>query len=483
MSRTSYSRLSAQDNDFLRWESPRLPMHGVGVQLFENGPLARDGGVDFAAIREAMASALPRVPRYRQKLAFIPGTDRAVWVDDAHFELDHHLRHVAVPHPGSEQQLHRLVAHIAESPLDRGRPLWESWVVEGLTGGRFAYVTKAHHCMFDGAGGMGILSQLLSADPDAPLPEPARFIPNPPPSAFELRQAEWAHWAALPVRAARGAAALARQRDGFAGELRERLEAFGQLARFKLERASDTPLNGPIGPHRSVDWTRFALDAAKQAAHAHDASLNDFVLALLAGALRSYLAERGVRPEELDFRASCPVNVRKPRQRDHLGNHVSSWVVPLPLAESDPVARLCAVRDATRSLKEKHVALAIETVNQLHEWLPIDLQALSQGTQNLVVTNVPGPRHALYLRGARMDSMFALAPLIANVGLTIAAISYDAKLCFGFNADEDRVPDLPALVRAVEEAFAELVAAAASQGPAPRSRAAGGSARRAEAAA
>jgi WS/DGAT/MGAT family acyltransferase len=443
-------------------------MHGVGVQIFENGPLAREGGVCFEAIRDAVAAALPRVPRYRQKLAFAPGSDRAVWVDDAHFQLDHHLRHVAVPHPGSEEQLGRLVAHIAEYPLDRGRPLWESWVVEGLTGGRFAWVTKAHHCMFDGAGGMGLISRLLSPDPDAPLHEPPRFIPMPAPSAFELRRGEWAHWAGLPLRAARGAAALARRRDALARDLRERLEAFGELARFKLERASDTPLNGPIGPHRTVGWTTFALDDAKRAAHAHDASLNDFVLALLAGALRNYLAERGVRPEALDFRASCPVNVRKEKDRERLGNRVSSWVVPLPIGEADPLERLRAVRAATRAQKEKHVALAVETVNQLHEWLPIDLQSLSEGTQNLIITNVPGPQHPLYLRGARMESMFALAPLIANIGLAVAVISYCGRLCFGFNADEDRVPDLPALVAAVRESFAEL-ASAAQQSP-PRLR-------------
>jgi WS/DGAT/MGAT family acyltransferase len=469
MGRYAYSRLSAQDNDFLRWESLRLPMHGVGVQVFENGPLAREGGVCFEAIREAVASALPRVARYRQKLAGVPGSDRAVWVDDTHFQLDHHLRHVALPHPGTEEQLRRLVAHVAEYPLDRGRPLWESWVVEGLTGGRFAYVTKAHHCMFDGAGGMSMISQLLSADADAPLPEPPRFLPSPPPSAFELRRAEWAHWATLPLRALQGAAELARRQDGFASDLRERLSALGELARFKLERASDTPLNGPVGPHRIVNWTGFALEEAKQAAHAHDASLNDFVLALLSGALRTFLSERGVRPEQLEFRASCPVNVRKPRERDRAGNFVSSWVVPLPLGESDPLARLRKLRETTRALKERHIALGIETVNQLHEWLPIDLQALSQGTQNVIVTNVPGPQHALHLRGARMQSMFALAPLIANVGLTIAAVSYDGKLCFGFNADEDRVPDLHEFVRAVRDAFAELVGAAgAAREAAPR---------------
>ncbi|MBM4383018.1 MAG: wax ester/triacylglycerol synthase family O-acyltransferase [Deltaproteobacteria bacterium] len=483
MSRYAYSRLSAQDNDFLRWESQRLPMHGVGVQIFECGPLARGNGVDFNAVREAVAAALPRMPRYRQKLAFIPGTQRAVWVDDEHFQLDHHLRHVAVAHPGAEAQLRRLVSHIAETPLDRGRPLWESWVIEGLASAargepeasgdqlgskRFAFVTKAHHCMFDGAGGMQLISQLLSRDPEAPLPEAPRFIAKTPPSAFELKRDDWLHWAKLPFRLARGAADALRDGEQTREKLRERTRALGALARFKLAAASETPLNGKIGPHRSVEWTSFALAEAKDAAHAHGASLNDFVLAVVAGALRTFFDERGIEPGALDFRASCPVNIREEKTREKAGNFVSSWVVELPLGEIDPVERLHKVRTATRELKDQHVSAGIQSLLALHEWLPIDLQALSQGAQNLVVTNVPGPQHALYLRGARMESMFALAPLIANVGLTIAATSYDGKLCFGLNADEDRVPDLHAIVRALRAAFAELAAKPGHKKQTPR---------------
>jgi WS/DGAT/MGAT family acyltransferase len=438
--------------------------------------------------------------RYRQKLAFIPGTQRAVWVDDEHFQLDHHLRHVAVAHPGTEAQLRRLVSHIAETPLDRGRPLWESWVIEGLAsaarseaessepsgvkrgsaarseaelkgderpGGRFAFVTKAHHCMFDGAGGMQLISQLLSRDPEAPLPEAPRFIAKTPPSAFELKRDDWLHWAKLPFRLARSAADALRDGEETRERLRERARAIGALARFKLAAASETPLNGRIGPHRSVEWTSFSLAEAKEAAHAHGASLNDVVLAVVTGALRAFFDERGIEPGALDFRASCPVNVREGKTREKAGNFVSSWVVQLPLGEIDPIERLHRVRAATRELKDQHVSAGIQSLLALHEWLPLDLQALSQGAQNLVVTNVPGPQHTLYLRGARMESMFALAPLIANVGLTIAATSYDGKLCFGLNADEDRVPDLHAIVRALRGAFAEITAK-----PAPKKHAA-----------
>jgi len=455
MSRYAYTRLSAQDNDFLRWESRELPMHGVGVQIFSCGPLARGGGVNFEAICEAVAASLPRMPRYRQKVVGIPGTQRSVWVDDEHFQLEHHLRHVALAHPGSEAQLRRLVSHIAEAPLDRGRPLWESWVVEGLDGGRFAFVTKVHHCMFDGAGGMQSIASLLSRDPEAPLADAPRFVAKTSPSAFELRRDELLHWAKLPLRAARETSRALRERE----RSRETLRALGELARFKLDPASETPLNGPIGPHRCVDWTSFPLAEASAAAHAHGASLNDFVLAIVSGALRAFFEDRGIDPAHLDFRASCPVNVRSAKDPERTGNFVSSWVVALPLSEPDPHERLRKLHEATRELKHKHVAVAVQSLVALHEWLPIDLQALSRGAQNLVVTNVPGPSEPLYLRGARLERIYALAPLIANVGLTIAAVSCGGQLCIALNADEDRVPDLHVIVRALRAAFTELAAA------------------------
>jgi WS/DGAT/MGAT family acyltransferase len=458
MSRYAYTRLSAQDNDFLRWESRELPMHGVGVQLFSAGPLARGGGVNFEAICEAVAASLPRTPRLRQKVVRIPGTQRFVWVDDEHFQLAHHLRHVALAHPGSEAQLRRFVGHVAETPLDRGRPLWEGWVIEGLEGGRFALLTKAHHCMLDGLGGMQLLGHQLSRDPNAALPEAPRWAPKTPPSALDLRRDDALQRASLPLRAVRAAWEALREGERTRAELRERLGAVGEMLRFKLEPASETPLNGRIGPHRIVDWTSLPLAEARAAAHAHGASLNDFVLALVAGALRTFFEERGVDPARLDVRASCPVNVRSERERDRLGNFVSSWLVELPVAESDARERLRAVQAATRELKRKHVALGVQSLMALHEWLPLDFQALSRGAQNLIVTNVPGPSEPLYLRGARLERMYALAPLLANVGLAVAAVSCGEQLNIALNADEDRVPDLHELVRALRAAWAELQA-------------------------
>jgi WS/DGAT/MGAT family acyltransferase len=458
VSRYAYTRLSAQDEDFLRWESRQLPMHGVGVQIFACGPLARGGGVNFEAICESIAAALPRMTHFRQKVARIPGADRWVWVDDEHFQLEHHLRHVALAHPGSDAQLRRLVAHIAETPLDRGRPLWECWVIEGLEGGRFAFVTKAHHCMTDGAGGIQLLASQLSRDPSAPLPQAPRWAPKTPPSGFELRRAELARRALLPLRLARAGWDALREGEHTREALRERALAIGELLRFKLEPASDTPLNGAIGPHRIVDWTRLPLAEAREVAHAHGASLNDLVLALVAGALRAFLDGRGIDPARLDVRASCPVNVRAEKDRESAGNFVSSWIVALPLGEPDPRERLRRVREATRALKRKHVATGVQSLMALHEWLPLDFQALSRGAQNLVVTNVPGPSEPLYLRGARLERIFALAPLIANVGLSVAAVSCGDELCIALNADEDRVPDLHTLVHELRVAYAELAA-------------------------
>jgi WS/DGAT/MGAT family acyltransferase len=267
--------------------------------------------------------------------------------------------------------------------------------------------------------------------------------------------------AKLPLRLARDAWKALRDGEGVRETLRERLGALGELARFKLEPASDTPLNGAIGPHRIVDWASFPLAEAREVAHAHGASLNDFVLSVVTGALRGFFEERGIDPDRLHVRASCPVNVRAPKDRERAGNFVSSWLVELPLAERDPLDRLRKLHEATRELKRRHVASGVQSLVALHEWLPLDLQALSRGAQNLIVTNVPGPDHPLYLRGARLEAMYALAPLMANVGLSIAATSYDGKLCIALNADEDRVPDLHEVVRLLRAAYAELADSAA----------------------
>ena len=463
MAHYAYERLAPQDNDFLVWERPGLPMHTAGTQIFRAGSLARlDGGIDFAALRAATERVLHLVPRYRQKLRWIPGTRQAVWIDDDHFNLDFHVRHTALPRPGSELQLKRLSARIMEQPLDLSRPLWETWVVEGLEGGCFATISKIHHCMLDGAAGM-VLSQITmsrSPEPTCAEGESPRWLPRPDPSDAELVRDQRLHQLLAPARSAARLVAFLRSGSDRLSEVRRTLRALQSMAGWKLRPASETPINGPVGPHRIFDWTTLPLEEMREMRRAAGCKLNDVVLAVVAGAVREYMKRRGARPEKLDFRVGTPVDVRHDSERSHIsGNRVSSWVLRLPLAESDPLARLAAIRHETQRRKDAHEAQAIEIVNALHEWLPIDVQAFARGTFNTIVTNVPGPPFPLYFEGAELLAIYPQAPLLEDIGLVTGVVSYDGRLCWGFNADADRLPDLNAYVAGVEASFAELAQA------------------------
>jgi WS/DGAT/MGAT family acyltransferase len=443
MAHYNYSPLSAQDNDFLRWESAALPMHTSGVQIYSAGDLANEhGGIDFERVKRATESVLHRMPRYRQKLKWIPGTDRAVWVDDASFNIDYHLRHISLPRPGTEQQLKHLASRIMEYPIDRSRPLWETWVVEGLEGGRFAEIAKTHHCMVDGSSGMDLATLMMSREPRSEIPDPLRYVPRPAPSDASLAREERTRRLLGPARLVRELRGFANDYDDPLSELADRAKAIAKLARFKLRPASQTPLNGEIGPHRIFDFARISLDDLKAVRKELGVSINDLVLTIVTGGLRRFLTRRGVRTQGLDFRVSTPVNVRTERDRGQLGNRVSSWIVPLPLDEPDPLAQLANIHETTSELKQSNQAVAVETMEAVHEWVAFDIQGASSGTQNMIVTNVPGPQFPLYLLGAELLGIYGQPPLIENLGLVIGVLSYNGGLCWGFNADQDRVPDL-----------------------------------------
>ncbi len=455
-----FTPLSAQDMDFLAWETPALHMHGSAVQTFAAGGLRTpEGGIEFSRIERAYAAVMHRVPRYRQKLAWIPGQDRAVWVDDPHFNLAYHMRHTALPRPGSEAQLKRLAARIMEHPLDRSRPLWEVWVVEGLEGDRFALISKTHHCILDGESGMDILQLILTRTPEWEIPDAPRYVPRPEPTARELRAASRRHAAKLPLRALGELRSFLARTEHPLGEVANRARSLAELARWKVRPASETPLNGPVGPHRAFDWLDLPLGEVRAIRKARGVSINDVVLAIVTGALRAYLISRGVRPERLDFRVSTPVNVRSEQERGALGNRVSAWVLRLPIDRSEPLVQLDEIHAATRRLKDSHQAAAMQMVTALHEWIPIDIQSAQRGTINLFVTNVPGPQFPMYLLGSEMLGLYPQAPLIENLGLVIAAMSYNGKVGFGFNADYDRVPDLESFVARVRAAFERLAEA------------------------
>jgi len=474
--RYNYDRLTAQDNSFLLFETHHLPMHVSSAMVFDAGPLrTHEGGVDMEAIRRATEGVLHRIPRYRQKLHWIPFDRHAVWVDDPRFQLDFHLRHTALPRPGSDAQLRRLCSRIMAQPLDRSRPLWETWVVEGLEGGaRFALVTKIHHCMIDGSSGMDLTHILLSPSADAPPPpEVPDFVPRPAPSRAQLLRDEAARRLALPLHAVRAARDFAQQTADLRHELEVRGRALLQLARTGT-RADASPFNGKVGPHRRFDWLDVPLDGLKAMRRALGCTINDLVLTAVTGAVREYLLYRGVHPERISFRVSAPVSVRSDAERGRLGNRVSSWIVPLPIAEADPRRQLESILRQTQELKQSRQALGVEMMMGVAEWTPSILLSLGaraiSGPVNTIVTNVPGPQIPLYLQGARLRALYPQAPLLDGMGLAIGLVSYDGRVHWGIVSDPDLVPDADVFVDLVAKSLRALAEIA---GLAPDAAAAG----------
>lgn len=465
MVRYAYERLSEEDNVFLLAERPTTPMHVSAIQIFEAGPLGTpDGGIDIAAIRDAYRRVLHEVPRYRQKLAWIPLTGRAVWIDDPHFDLDYHVRHVALPRPGKLADLKRVAGRVVAHALDRHHPLWELWVVEGMEDGRFAMIAKTHHCMIDGASGVQLAQKLLAMTPETRLPEPPVHVPQPAPSDAELLRDEVLHRMTLPLRMARGIQQMQAEVGDLGAELRTRARAAADLLGLAFSRASETPLNGPLSPHRGFDWCEMPLAELKAVRRKLDCTVNDVVLATVTNALRQFLRGRGVRPDETRFRVSTPVSVRSASDRERPGNRVSSWIVELPIDEPDPLRQVERVREETRALKEGRQADSIDMLMSAAELAPsgfLSLGArLASGPINAVVTNVPGPQLPLYLLGARMEAIVPQVPLIEGIGLGIALISYDGRVFWGFTGDAELVPDLAALVEYIDASFTALASAA-----------------------
>ncbi|MCC6763672.1 MAG: wax ester/triacylglycerol synthase family O-acyltransferase [Deltaproteobacteria bacterium] len=477
MTYSHFERLSALDNSFLGIEDGVSHMHIGSVAIFEKGPFGTlAGGVDIEAIRTLMESELHRVPRYRQRLRRTPVFDQPVWVDDPHFNLSYHVRHTHLPLPGDDRQLKRLAARLMSQELDRGRPLWEMWVVEGLPDDRFAIVTKVHHCMIDGVGSVQLTGALMRPTPDRPaaIDPPPRWIPRPEPSPLELVAAELVHRVVTPAKAL-AAAALATVRPASAlGGARDMATALGASLGAGFRPASPTPLNVPIGPHRRFDWTIADMGALKAVRARHGGTVNDIVLTVLAGALRTFLHRRGLDPSSLDFRVMVPVNVRDAKSRDEVGNRVAMIVVRLPLEERDPVERLRLTVAETMRVKRSKQAAGTQLIESFSDaTFPTlmvqfaNLTALARPF-NVVVTNVPGPPVPVYMHGARMLAAHPLVPLFANQALGIALFSYAGKLHWGFNADWDALPDLHDLVESVERELAVLTARAPAEQADPR---------------
>ncbi len=461
-------RLSAIDASFLHQEKQSSHMHVGALAIFEGPPPPREEFCDHLEAR------LGRVPRYRQKLAFPPlEAGRPFWVDDPTFNLDYHVRHTALPKPGSGDQLRQLVGRIFSQRLDRSKPLWEIWIVQGLEGGRFALISKTHHALVDGVSGVDIATVLFDL---SPVPAEAEvedsWKPAPNPSDVELVAEGVAGLVRTPFNLA-GRALGALQRPGATIErVREAAEGLGEVVWAGMNPAPDVPLNVPIGPHRRVRWIQNRLADFKEIKNALGGTVNDAVLAVVAGALRRWLHDRGVRTEGTELRALVPVSIRTEDERGSLGNRIAAMRGPLPVYVDDPVERLRVVQQGMGELKESKQALGAEVIAGLTDFAPPTLLAqasrLNFSTRlfNLIVTNVPGPQFPLYLLGREMQEIVPIAFLPENHALAIAIMSYNGKVDFGLLADYDAMPDLDAFADHLEESLAELLAAARKAGKA-----------------
>jgi diacylglycerol O-acyltransferase len=470
MGQEHLDRLTAVDASFLHNEGRASHMHVGGLTIFEGPPPALDDFLDH------LRSRLHLVPRYRQKLVSPPlDTGRPVWADDPTFNLDYHVRHTALPEPGDEEQLLALASRIFSQRLDRSKPLWETWFVEGLEGNRFALISKTHHALIDGIAGVDLATVLFDLTPvPQPLEAGEEWQPNPEPSTAEL--------AAAGVRGMVGAAAgvaaralrAATRPEHAAHRVREAVEGVSEIVWAGLNPAPPTPLNVPIGPHRRLAVVRNELEDFKRIKDALGGTVNDVVLAVVAGGLRSWLHSRGVRTEGLELRGLVPVSIRGEHERGQLGNRIAAMRGPLPVYIADPVARLRFVKQGMDGLKESKQAVGAEVLASVNNFAPPTVLAqasrinFSTRLFNLIVTNVPGPQLPLYVLGRELQDLFPVAFLPENHALAVAIMSYNGKLNFGLLADYDAMPDLDVLQEGIVEARDELLRAARGLAAAPQ---------------
>jgi len=458
MAYSYYDRLTALDTSFLELESPSVHMHVGSVGIFDPGPLlSEEGGIDFDEVLRLVEAGLKRAPRFRQKLDWMPLSGHPVWVDDPHFNAVYHVRHTALPLPGDERQLKRLAGRLMSQKLDREKPLWELWFVEGLEGGRLAVISKVHHCLIDGISGVDLLGAFMGTDPGYRFEvDGYPWLPRPAPSALQMLGDDLMRRASLPARIASSLGRSLRRPVETAERVAHTAEGFGDALRKLGTAASETPLNVPIGPHRRFDWTVMDLADIREIRKRVGGTVNDVVLACVSGAVRSYLQAHDVDVSELDFRAMVPVSTRSEEQRGKLGNRVSMMIASLPVNEADPRRRLQLVAETTNELKSSGQIEGSELLEEVSDWTSTALltnmtrMGSTRRAANMVVTNVPGPQIPIYLNGAHMLASYPLVPLFEGQALGVALFSYAGRIFWGFNADWNVVPDLHDFVCAVD---------------------------------
>jgi diacylglycerol O-acyltransferase len=459
----SVDRLSPLDASFLHFEDDVSHMHIASVTIFEGPP------PDFEDIVDMIRQKLTLVPRYRQVVRFVPlDLGRPVWVDDPHFNIDYHVRHTALPAPGSEDHLRRLVGRVMSQQLDRSKPLWEIWVVEGLEDGHWAILAKTHHAIVDGISGTDLLAVIMDISPDPEKVEPVDWKPEPAPSAAKLAEQAILDLVRSPyeqLRAVRASTRRARHAFGYARQVVAGLSALTGI----IKPTPPSSLNGPIGPHRRYAWATTNVADIKAIRQKLGGTFNDVVLAAITSGFRDLLSERGESVDRV-VRTLVPVSVRP---RDASGkavgdgtyeNKVSAMFAELPVNVKDPVKRLHAVTAQMAGLKESHQAVAGEALTSMSGFAPPMLLALgmriatrmAQRNINTVTTNVPGPQFPLYVVGRRMVKAFPYVPLAGQIRIGIAIFSYDGQVNFGITGDYDTSEDLDVLARGIEDGMKRL---------------------------
>lgn len=462
-----YERLSNLDGSFLVLETRNTHMHVGAVCLFGNGPSVSDDGIDIATIRKLILARLDMIPRYRQRLARVPLEGSPVWVDDEYFNLDYHVRHVALPQPGSIDQLKDLAGRLMSQQLDRSRPLWELYIVEGLEQGGFALISKIHHCMIDGVSGIDLMAVLLDFTEEFEIVEPKPWKARPAPNGTELLVRELSRTISSVVS---NVIKIPGEVGTLAASWSERAKAAGaSLGSGWLTQTDKTALNGPIGGSRKFDWLEMSLADIKDIKNKHGATVNDVMLAIVAGAVRGYLMEVGGNTQEelvtTEFRIMAPVSVRTKTEAGTLGNKVAMWLMALPIEERDPAKRLQRVVKATRNLKETDQALGAATLVEVSTGAPATLVSLAARLAgrarpfNMTVTNIPGPQFPLYMAGSKMLATYPLVPLWQSHGAGIAIFSVDGMIDVGINMDRDLIPDASLLAKLMMASFEELMEA------------------------
>ncbi len=456
-------RLSGLDASFLHLEQDEdTHMHVASTTIFE-GPAP-----GYVELRDHIDSRLPLVPRFRQKVRSVPlGQGRPVWVDDPHFNITYHVRHTSLPPPGSEEQLKNLAARVFSQQLDRSKPLWEVWLVEGLEGGRFALVSKTHHCMVDGVSGVDLTTVLFDLEQDPPAADPPRdpWIPEPEPGRAEILSEALVERLISPREIVRGARRIVRGPRRIISKLTEAAAATGSLARAGIG-APPTPLNVDIGGHRRFAIVRASLADLKHVKNELGGTVNDVILAAVAGALGRHLRARGHATQGLEMIAMVPISIRTQDQRGALGNRVSSMMAKLPVSIEDPVERMNLVIETMGDLKQSKQAMGASLMTQLTDFAPPTIAGQAARLQsrqrffNLVVTNVPGPQFPLFILGRRLEAVFPMVPLAKRQALCVGIMSYDGQVNFGLIGDYDAMAELEDFAEDLEASLNELIEAA-----------------------